>query len=104
MLTVLTLGCEDEANGRARADPIRCVKQAGNSAGCRECARLHQAYEQATAALLQAEAYFLMAMNSADPLATEHATATLDSAVARWIQSDRALRAHQHDGYVRGVA
>jgi len=80
------------------------MKQVANPPKCEECVRLRQTYEQATAARLQAESDFLVALRGHDSVATEHAVATIDSVVARWIESARALRAHQHGGYTMFAA
>jgi len=66
----------------------------GNSPECQKCVQLRRSYEQAIAARLQAEAEFLAALHAHDTAATEHAVATIESVVAWWIESNRALRAH----------
>ena len=76
------------------------MERSDKSANCLECKRLFEGYELATAARLQAEADFLVAVCAHDAAAIERAVARLDIVVKKWVEISRALRAHRHGGYI----
>lgn len=64
------------------------------SDACAQCRWLQEEYRRTTLLRLQAEADYMVAVQSRQPAAIQTARHTVRLAIARWTRADRELREH----------